>query len=413
MVKALKRSAQRARPLLLIVTRDRFPPFRVDMIELFGRWLSAGFDLDWVMRAEAGAGEAAAGEVASGGSGERFIVSGRSVLSWLAIQLHQAFRVARGEVDLVQVRDAAFSGLLFLLAARIGRRPFVYWMSYPMAEGYLHRARDRAAPGGPLLRIGRLIYATLATAALDRWVLPGADHLFVQSERMKAQAAAKGVPPERITAVPMGVSVEAFRHVLPADDPRLRGRKTLVYVGALDPERKPEMLVDALARVAKAFDAVLVLVGEAKPLDRRRIERAAEKNGVVDRLLFTGQLPLAQALGYVRRADACLAPFPLWPPTYLSATPTKLVEYLAMGRPVVASDHPDQRRVIEGNGAGVIVPANAEAFAEAIAAFLADPPRADAMGARGPAWVAAHRDYAVISRTVAAVYDRLLRRPRA
>ena len=160
------------------------------------------------------------------------------------------------------------------------------------------------------------------------------------------------------------------------------------FMSALSiPNESRKMLVDALARVAKAFDAVLVLVGEAKPLDRRRIERAAEKNGVVDRLLFTGQLPLAQALGYVRRADACLAPFPLWPPTYLSATPTKLVEYLAMGRPVVASDHPDQRRVIEGNGAGVIVPANAEAFAEAIAAFLADPPRADAMGARGPAWV--------------------------
>jgi hypothetical protein len=38
--KALKRSARRARPILLIVTRDRFPPFRVDLIELFGRWIS-------------------------------------------------------------------------------------------------------------------------------------------------------------------------------------------------------------------------------------------------------------------------------------------------------------------------------------------------------------------------------------
>ena len=132
--------------------------------------------------------------------------------------------------------------------------------------------------------------------------------------------------------------------------------------------------------------------------------------GVADRLLFAGRLPLAEAFGYVRRADVCLAPFPVWPPTYLSATPTKLVEYLAMGRPVVAGDHPDQRRVIEDSGAGVIVPPTAEAFAAAISALLADPAGAEAMGARGPAWVAAHRDYAALSRTVEAVYDQLLRR---
>jgi glycosyltransferase involved in cell wall biosynthesis len=339
----------------------------------------------------------------------RFIVSGRSVGSWLAVQLRQAIRVARGEVDLMQVRDAALSGVLFMAAARMGGTPFVYWMSYPMAEGYLHRARDRAAPGGPLLRLGRLIYGTLASTALYRWVLPAAAHVFVQSERMKAGVAAKGVLPQRITAVPMGVSLEACRHVAAAEDPRLQGRKVLVYVGALDPERKPEMLADALARVEMAgFDAVLVFVGEAGSADRRRIECVAEREGVADRLLFTDRLPLLEALSYVRGADVCVAPFPVSPPTYLSATPTKLVEYLAMGRPVVAGDHPDQRQVIEASGGGVIVPATAEAFAAAITALLADPAGAEAMGACGPAWVAAHRDYAILSRTVEAVYDTLL-----
>jgi glycosyltransferase involved in cell wall biosynthesis len=396
----------RARPILLIVTRDRFPPFRVDLTELFGRWLSVRFDLDWVMRSDVGTGAAL-----EANPGERFVVSGPSIWSWFAVQVVQAVRVARGEVDLVQVRDAALSAALFLIAARIGGAPFVYWMSYPMVEGYRHRALDRRARGGPARRLGRLVYGAAAAAALYRWILPSAAHVFVQSARMKEDVAAKGLPPDRMTAVPMGVSVQAFRHIAPAADPRLEGRKVLVYVGALDPERKPELLADALGRVATAgFDAVLVLVGETATADRRRIEQAAARTGVGDRLLFTGRLPLAEALGYVRRADVCLAPFPVWPPTYLSATPTKLVEYLAMGRPVVAGDHPDQRRVIESSGAGVIASPGCEAFAAAILGLLADPVRAEAMGARGPPWVAAHRDYAHISRTVEAVYDRLLRR---
>jgi glycosyltransferase involved in cell wall biosynthesis len=396
-------------PRLLIVVRDRFPPFRVDLTELFSRWLAPRFDLDWVMRREA-EGRAA---VLADAMGERFLVSPPGTLPWLTLQLRQAVRAASGEVDLVQVRDAALSAALFLVAARIGRRPFVYWMSYPMAEGYLHRAR-RSTPKTPLwLTGGRLAYGTAASVLLYRWVLPGADHVFVQSERMKADVAAYGLPPDRITPVPMGVSVSVYdpRRIAPADDPRLDGRKTLVYVGSLDPERNISMLVQALALTVRGgFDAVLVLVGAVRTRQRAELEGAAKANGVAERLLFTDHGPLTEALAYVRRADVCLAPFPVRPETYLSATPTKLVEYLAMGRPVVASDHPDQRRVIEESRAGVIAPRTAEGFAAAISALLADPERAEVIGARGPAWVAAHRDYAAISGTVARVFDDLLGR---
>jgi len=202
--------------------------------------------------------------------------------------------------------------------------------------------------------------------------------------------------------------------IAPVNDSRLEGRKVLVYLGSLDPERTIEVLVQALALVtAEGLDAVLAVVGVAPDADRRRLERGADRQGMSERLIFTGHLPLIEALAYVRRADVCLAPFPTWPALYLSATPTKLVEYLAMGRPVVASDHPDQRRVIEQSGAGLIVSNGPESFAAAILGLLANPGDAEAMGARGPAWVAAHRDYAVLSRTVAEVYDRLLGRPGA
>ena len=398
----------RGRPLFLLIGRDRHPLYRVDLIELFGRWLGMRYDLDWAMRGSGGQNH-----LHDEGRGQRFLVSRRDLASWVALQLRQAARIARGEVDLVQVRDAALSAALLLAAAKVGRRPFTYWMSYPMAEGYLHRGLRQTPATRPLLRLGRMAYGALAMTLLYRWVLPGASHVFVQSERMKADVAAKGLPQDRITPVPMGVSLDVHNRyaIRPSDDPRLLGRKVLVYVGALDPERRIERLAAALGSVVGGgHDAVLVVVGEANGPDRRRIERAAAGSGVLDRLLFTGRLPLVEALGYVRRADVCLAPFPVWPKTYLSATPTKLVEYLAMGRPVVATDHPDQRRVIEESGAGVIVDPTAQAFAAAITPLLSDPEGAEAMGALGPPWVAAHRDYAAISRAVTLVYDAILER---
>ena len=384
--------------------------FRVDLIELFSRWLTPRFDIDWVC-AQATRGPAAKAE---GRPGERFLTSQPDRVSWVLLQLRQALRVARGEVDLVQVRDAALSAALFLLTARIGRRPFVYWMSFPMVEGYRHRGRHPAASDAWGLRSARLAYAALAEHVLYRLVLPRAQHVFVQSERMRTDLAAKGVRRDRMSAAPMGVSLSIYdaRQIAPSQDPRLMGRRVLAYLGALDPEREIEMLVAALGIVARrGFDAALVIVGSASPADRRRLgQAAADQDLGDDRLVFTGHLPLAEALTYVRRADVCLAPFPVWPETYLSATPTKLVEYLAMGRPVVATDHPDQRRALEESGAGMIVDRTPEAFADATCRLLGDPAAAEAMGARGPAWVAANRHYAAISARVGSVYDRLLKR---
>jgi glycosyltransferase involved in cell wall biosynthesis len=360
----------------------------VDVTELFGRWLAPRFDVRWLMRA----------------------AEGESLPAWIALQLRFVWRVAVGRFDLVQVRDAALSGVLFLIAARVGRRPFCYWMSFPMAEGYRRRALDQP-PGRPWLRLTRLAYACIAGWALRRLILPAADHVFVQSEQMKADVAVLGVDPARVAAVPMGVSLTAYdaASIPPADDPRLRGRRVLAYVGSIEPDRPTAVMVEALGRAALRFDVALVVVGGATATDRGRLEAAAEACGVGDRLVFTGHRPLAEALSYVRRAEVCLSPFPADGP-YRSATPTKLVEYLAMGRPVVASEHPDQRQTIEASGAGLLVPLTSIAFAEAIKALLADPERASAMGARGPAWIAAHRDYAAISKTVAAVYERLLDR---
>jgi glycosyltransferase involved in cell wall biosynthesis len=109
-----------------------------------------------------------------------------------------------------------------------------------------------------------------------------------------------------------------------------------------------------------------------------------------------GQLPQSRALEYVREADVCVSPF--YPtPVLRSASPTKLIEYMAMGKAVVANDHPEQRRVIEASGAGYCVPYEEKAFAAAVVALLQDPEAAMAMGQRGRRYAVEHRAYTVIA----------------
>ena len=111
---------------------------------------------------------------------------------------------------------------------------------------------------------------------------------------------------------------------------------------------------------------------------------------------FVGYLPQAQALQYVSDAAVCISPF--YPAPFLnSASPTKLIEYMALGKAVVANIQPEQQYLIEQSGCGLCVPWDEQAFTEAIVALLRAPDMARSMGERGRQYVLRHRTYGRIA----------------
>jgi glycosyltransferase involved in cell wall biosynthesis len=397
---------------LFCAAKDHYPAFRVDVTELFSRWLTgAGYRIDWLM-ARGGSGPS---EIIVASPEERTFVLGtgsiRARLAGLRLIGRIGLAILRGEYDIVQARDRSTSSVLFLLLAKLAGRPFVYWMSFPMLEGTLARARDPREAIPTWRRLAMRAYVTVGRPVLYHIVLRAADHVFAQSARMKATLIQRGVAAQKITPVPMGVSVDRFNpsSIAPTDDQRLGGRKVLLYMGTSSPARRIDVIVRALGAVVRTgHNAVLVLLGDTRPTDLDSLLGIAREEEVADRLIFTGHLPLAQALGYVRRADVCLSPCPP-DPLLVVGTPTKLVEYLAMGRPVVANDHPDQREVLEASGAGLVTDLSSEGFAEAIVILLSDRIAAESMAVRGPPWVAAHRSYAALAELVSAAYSELVR----
>ena len=96
-----------------------------------------------------------------------------------------------------------------------------------------------------------------------------------------------------------------------------------------------------------------------------------------------------------------LCPFPPHP-VLLKNCPIKPMEYLAMRLPVVVSDTPELRLLVESSGGGLVVEHRADRFADAVLALLADPARGRAMGERGRDWVVAHRSLEVSTTRVEA-----------
>lgn len=401
---------------LFYAVEDYYPPWRVDLVELFSRQLARqGLDLAWsLQRSDKGPctrikfeGHTVFLPLGFGraNNAEKLLTLLGARICDFGLFLHW---LLGPRYDVLQTRDRRYlAAFLAWLAARLRGSKFTYWLSFPFPENQHAKAEMRK---GLWHQIDRL-RGTLSSWYVYRFLMRRADHVFVQSDQMLEDVAAYGVPRSKMTVVPMGVAPRMLERELgkqPVVEPGL-----VVYLGTLARVRRMETLITAFASVAERVPhARLAIVGEGdEGGERADLERLTESLGIRHRVEFTGFVPLEAAWRWAERAAVCVSP--VYPtPVLKPGSPTKLIEYLAMGKAVVANDHPDQSRVLGESGAGLCVRWNAQEFADAICRLLSDDKGAAAMGARGPAWVKANRSYDVLATHVMARYRKLITLPR-
>jgi hypothetical protein len=401
---------------LLYVAEEAWPTHRSDIAVLFGKYLPRnGVVSDMVTDSKVGPNET----VPPWHGGAMVLRStrggavGRHMMKfWHNVSIMLGCNKSR--YDAFQVRDMPVTALVGLVIARCKRMPFCYWMSFPQSEGQVIRAKARGIRAG--LRFWYpLIQGTIGKWVLYHVVLPHADHVFAQSDQMVRDLAARGVDVSRMTSVPMGVDLEVMRsnHIAASQDCRLEGKSVIVYLGTLDRTRSLDVLFHMLAAVrTEVPNVLLVLAGDTEDTEYRDwLMREAARVGVADSVVWTGWLPTREALSYVRAARIGLSPFPRG---YLldSASPTKAMEYMALGIPVVVNDNPDQKHVVQQANCGLCVDLDATAFAQAVLALLRDPSRCKEMGAAGERYIAQHRGYDRLAKRVAQSYRSFLNRDR-
>jgi glycosyltransferase involved in cell wall biosynthesis len=398
---------------ILFCSADRFPPFRVDVDVLFARELQRrGYEIDWLLQSEEDCekayrttwegGEAWVGPADNGPT--RF----KRIKKHFQSLLHDTkmFRLGRrNSYDIIQVKDKFISALTGMCAARIFNSKFTYWLSYPFPEASIYEARTGVA------RYKWFYYwrGYLFKFLLYKVIMPGADHVFVQSEQMRSDVISEGIRPSKLTAVPMGISIEEFEYDRSAEGGITTSQeRKVLYLGTMQAVRRIDFVLRVFEKVkAEISDVRLLMVGGSEnPEDMVALRDEAELLKIQDSVTFTGNLPRGEAMSYVEQATLCISPF--YPTPILNSTsPTKLIVYMAMGKAVVANDHPEQRAVIDNSGSGLCVAYNEEAFAEAIISLLNNPEMMRDMGLRGRKYVEQHRSYKKIAERVDNKYSQI------
>jgi glycosyltransferase involved in cell wall biosynthesis len=206
---------------------------------------------------------------------------------------------------------------------------------------------------------------------LGKFALSMADHLIALTQKERKYLNSLGVHEHKISVIPHGIDVEKFTKPTNPNDFREKYNvtgKMVLYVGRLAPRHKGlTFLVNAIPKVLKEEpNTTFVLVGPDAGMKSELIKLSRKLN-VYRKMVFTGSISDADLVKAYHASDLFVLPSTFEPFGMV------LLEAMASGKPIVASNVDGIPEVIEDGENGLLVPpADADKLASAITTLLKD-----------------------------------------
>jgi len=144
-----------------------------------------------------------------------------------------------------------------------------------------------------------------------------------------------------------------FEHFKPLPRPEEHSNFRLMYHGKVDVHRGIHHIIKAMALLDR-MDIELYLLGALDEM--AELKKLAKRLKLTGRVFFHPTVPYQDVPAWINRMDAGILPFPHWPP-WNTCSPIKLFEYLACGKPVVATSIPAHKSVLGGKSFAFLAPA--------------------------------------------------------
>lgn len=297
----------------------------------------------------------------------------RPLLIYLLLLLVPLLRAVRVTPDIIYMRT--MHSPLSVLLAKVLRAPLVIEVN---GDSYAHYRAQRASG----IRLGMIKLIDWANFRYCDRIIPismGLQEMLWQRYR---------VPPRKTVLIESATDPELFR---PMDSTACRQRlgldpagRYVGFVGSFFRHQGIDVLIDAAPRIVRRFPEVrFLLVGDG--VMRRTWAERISRRGLSASFVFTGQVPYPEVPLYIGATELCVAPFLA---DRGDASPLKLFDYLACGRPVVASAIPPLYDLLSrAQGIAPVSPEKPEGLAKEIVRLLEDQEAARHLGEIGRQWV--------------------------
>lgn len=313
-----------------------------------------------------------------GGSGLSGDVGGRMGTDMGWVHTLKA-RLPKALYELLELAYSLMAYRKLMAAARDFRPELIYerYNLYLMA-GSMARRRLRVPlfleVNSPLVLERTAHSGGLALPRLARWAegvaWRSADLVLPVTGVLAGHVMARGVPPARVQVIPNGINLAHFARAPSPAEARERlglgGRLVLGFTGFVRDWHGVDRIIDWMATADAPPNAHLLVVGDG-PV-RQTLEAQARQLGLADRVSFTGVVHRDQVPAHVAAFDVALQPA-----VTPYASPLKLMEYLVLGKAIVAPATPNLEEILDdGENALLFDETRPESMTAALTRVCAD-----------------------------------------
>lgn len=210
-----------------------------------------------------------------------------------------------------------------------------------------------------------------------------ADRVIVTNNSYRDIAILRGrLNPNKIYVVRTGPDMARFKSISARKELKLEKKYLVTYLGVMAPQDGVDYLllaIDVLVNKYKRDDIAFSLIGSGDSI--KDLKRLKGELSLDESVVFTGRVPDETLFDYLAASDVCVAPDPKNPLNDKS-TMNKILEYMAMSKPIVSFDLKESR-YSAGGAALYAASNNIQDFADKIIELLKDPERRDKMGKIG------------------------------
>jgi len=220
-------------------------------------------------------------------------------------------------------------------------------------------------PGIDLNLLSKIKEQEIATLHLS-------DAIICPSSVTRDYIASLGLDRKTISVIPNGVSPSDFSpSLLPSREGRI---PVLLYIGTLADWQGLEVVIDALPKILEQQPVRLHIVGRGRSRQRKSLAKQIRKSGLEEHVLIQPAVPHHEIPTLIAEADICLAPLGLNDRNVTQgACPIKVLEYMAAGRPLIASNMPIVRELVREDVDALLFSPNApDDLARQVLALLND-----------------------------------------
>ena len=312
--------------------------------------------------------------------------------------------ISENNIDILQVRDNIHHAKLCIKLKKKYNLPFCFHLSSLFFDFDRNLIKNK-------INLKNLLYLIRGVLSERTYknMISNCD-VFMPISQYMAKYYKTKFPNKRMFPLPIQAPTNFLKQKVTFKEYKNKNR--LIHVGQIAHIRKLDFLIKVLAIVKKTVkDVELWMVGPIEKQDKGIInwlKNIAKMYSVCENVRFFGEVPKEKVPKLISKSNIGLSPIPPLK-SYKVSSPTKTIEYLSVGIPVVANKEIlDQQEVIETTGGGYCPKYNVEDFSKEIINLLKNKKRSYSMGQKGKEWILKNRSYVNKAKELEELYYSLL-----